>query len=260
MNFFQEYFINPIINASGYNPVNTTVYGLILIIAVYLIFKLLKKLDIKIDRYFSISLLPFIILGGLVRVLEDAEVLTSYLFVSPLVYFMIFFVTLASLFSSILIEKKFGIKYYKPFFAIGLSILLYSLIFIELVNLVAVTIILLITVAWFGGFLLINYLKPKILSMQNSLVLGGHMLDASATFTALSFFGYWEQHVLPSFFIDLFGPVSFFILKLAVLIPVLFLVDRYVENEEEKNWLKLIILVLGLAPGVRDMTRLGMGV
>ena len=50
--FFQQYFVDPIIFNTGYNPVNTVVYGIILIVAFVLTYKMLKKLKINIDKRF----------------------------------------------------------------------------------------------------------------------------------------------------------------------------------------------------------------
>jgi len=51
-----------------------------------------------------------------------------------------------------------------------------------------------------------------------------------------------------------------FLLKTAVLLPVLYLIDRYSEDTPQgrslKNFLKIVILILGLAPGLRDLLRL----
>jgi uncharacterized membrane protein len=95
------------------------------------------------------------------------------------------------------------------------------------------------------------------------------MFDAAATWTALSFFGYAEQHVLPRLLIGIMGPAAMFALKIVVVIPVLYIIDRYTEREGKSpnkyskakytdftNFLKIVILILGLAPALRDMIRL----
>ncbi|MEE9406424.1 MAG: DUF63 family protein, partial [Candidatus Aenigmarchaeota archaeon] len=71
-------------------------------------------------------------------------------------------------------------------------------------------------------------------------------------------FGYLEQHVVPRMLIFDFGPISMFVLKIAVVIPVLILIDRYTKDTDKNfiNFLKIVILILGLAPGLRDLLRL----
>jgi len=64
MDFFQQYFIDPVMQGTGYNIYNTLAYALILILAVFATYKLLKKMKISIDDRFVIGVLPYVILGG----------------------------------------------------------------------------------------------------------------------------------------------------------------------------------------------------
>jgi len=82
------------------------------------------------------------------------------------------------------------------------------------------------------------------------------MFDATTTFTSLQFFNYREQHVVPSLFINLFSPVSFIILKAVAVVAILILIDKYSEDKEFANYLKLLIGILGGATSLRDFTRL----
>jgi uncharacterized membrane protein len=86
------------------------------------------------------------------------------------------------------------------------------------------------------------------------------MVDASSTFVALSFYNYWEQHVLPGFFIDIFGPVSIFFLKLPIILLANYYIDKEVADSEKRTFIKIAVLTLGLAPGIRSGLRLGAGV
>jgi uncharacterized membrane protein len=85
------------------------------------------------------------------------------------------------------------------------------------------------------------------------------MFDATTTVTAMTFFGYGEQHVLPTIFINLFsstlfGPFSFIVLKLIGVVPVLILIDKLSSDKEFNNYLKLAIGILGAATGTRDFS------
>ncbi len=76
----------------GYTLVSEVTYGIILIIALFAIYKLLKKLKIVIDWHFCLALLPYIIFGPATRVLEDAQYFQEpavYWFISPLIYLQI---------------------------------------------------------------------------------------------------------------------------------------------------------------------------
>ncbi|MEM4258324.1 MAG: DUF63 family protein [Candidatus Thermoplasmatota archaeon] len=76
----------------GYTLISEITYGIILIVALYGIYKLLRKLDIRIDWRFCLALMPYILFGPVTRVLEDAEYFTEpfvFWFISPLIYFQI---------------------------------------------------------------------------------------------------------------------------------------------------------------------------
>ncbi|MBN2127264.1 MAG: DUF63 family protein, partial [Candidatus Diapherotrites archaeon] len=70
----QDYFFNPILNPSiqGYNPVNTLVYGaILLLISFYVLFPLLKKNNIPLNFKFFLALIPFICIGVTLRALNS---------------------------------------------------------------------------------------------------------------------------------------------------------------------------------------------
>jgi uncharacterized membrane protein len=93
-----------------------------------------------------------------------------------------------------------------------------------------------------------------------------HFIDGAATYRGLEFHSYGEKHVLPGLLIDATGTAAVMLpLKFLVVTAVVYLLDiAYREDLEETpvlGWLvKVAILVLGLAPGVRDMLRISMGV
>ncbi len=55
----------------GYTIISEITYGFILVIALYAIYKLLKKMNILIDWKFCLALMPYILFGPVTRVLED---------------------------------------------------------------------------------------------------------------------------------------------------------------------------------------------
>ena len=251
--FINENFLTPLCHY--YTPVGTITYGLILVLAVVGTYKLLKHLKIKIDKKFFIGVLPFIIYGGWTRALRDhkLDIYQSNLFCSPPIYFFVFFITLVSLLIGIFIQrKKKKFSYEKAMVVIGTCFLLYNLILTNITNIFSFSFILLLVGFWFLIFFSIHKIKPKLLSIENTGILTSHLFDASATFTALTFFGYYEQHVLPSFLIDIFGPWIMFPLKIIVVWAVLALIDRSKEDIFFKRFLKIIILILGLSLGIRD--------
>ncbi len=254
--WLNEKFLQPMCNY--YTLEATLVYGLLLVAAVFGTYKLLKKLKIKINRQFALALLPFILFGGSARALRDHGFFQGYLFCSPLIYFVVFAITLASLLAAILIQKKFRFQYHKSMFAAGALLLLYNISMISISNWFGFSVIIGLTTFWAILFFGLHRLFPKKLSFANSGIMVSHLLDASSTFTALTFFGYYEQHVLPNFLINIFGPWVMFPLKIFVVLPVLLLIDKYGEDKQFTNFLKIIILILGLALGTRDFLTVSM--
>ncbi len=108
-------------------------------------------------------------------------------------------------------------------------------------------------------------LEPYIFGI-NLILFFGHFLDASATFIAIDYYGYVEKHVLPTFLIEIFNTASImFILKAVLVILVIYFIDILYKKDFQNNptmvgLIKIAVLVLGLAPGTRDVLRLTIGV
>ncbi len=242
-----DYFFNPL--KEGYTPQKTAVYALTLLVAMYGVFYLLKKLKIKVDSELATAISPFIILGGLVRVMFDRGILDSELFVTPGIYMLIFSAVMVIMTISKLLERKFGIPYFKPMFVTGfLAIVILG----TMLNFANVNAALLIFVFYLPWMLILYKIKWNL---QNKIVTLVQMLDATATFVAMTYFGYIEQHVVPTLLIGIFTPVSFIFVKVAVVIAVLFAVDKFADKEFG-SYLKLVIGILGAAPAARDLIEL----
>lgn len=247
---FLDYFLSP--KKSGYDIPKTLSYSTVLILCIYLIFHVLKRLNVKIDKRLAISVSPYILFGASIRVLEDLGILSSYFFVTPGIYFLVFSIFFASLLFSLLIKKRFGIPYFKTVFVFGIFLASFTLPALIFRNLTSVFIVLTFFIPW---PIIINiFLKKQPIS--NRVVLSIHMLDATITFVSINFFGYREQHVIPNFLINFFGPASFIFAKLLVILACLFLIDRFGEEKEVKYYLKIIIGILGASTATRDLMSL----
>jgi uncharacterized membrane protein len=83
---------NGIYAYEGYTLISEITYGIILITALFFIYRLLKTLKITIDWRFCLALMPYILFGPVTRVLEDTTFFTIpvvYWFISPLIYLQI---------------------------------------------------------------------------------------------------------------------------------------------------------------------------
>jgi uncharacterized membrane protein len=266
--FIQKYYIDPIVYNQGYNVVNTLTYAVILGISIIVILKLLGMLKVKIDERLVVATAPFILMGASLRVLEDVKILSqpySYLLVTPFVYIVAFLITAALLFGFILLERKGIIRdYSKPFFASGIVLslaVLATLLTRHLVTWWAPILIIVLAAAVTGAvYLIARYLKLGFLTIPlNVAILFAHMFDASATFTAISIVGgFAEKHVVPGLFIGFTNSAAvMYVLKLAVFIPVIYLIEKYFADDKEMYYaLKFALLVLGFGPGIRDTLEL----
>ena len=100
--FWEEYFVNPIQSdacdvgdtncdktGAKYNIYNTIAYGFCFFLFFTIINELLQAWKIEINEKFVFNSIPLLILGGIVRVLEDADAFDppiQYVMISPLIY------------------------------------------------------------------------------------------------------------------------------------------------------------------------------
>jgi uncharacterized membrane protein len=259
--------------------VDTITYAIVLGISLFWVLKLLGKLKVQIDSRFLISITPYIIAGSSLRVLEDSQFFTppmQYLFVTPLIYFFMFIVTLSILAFSIELERKGKIRDYHTLFGLtGAAWALFNIatliIYDGVVRPVPAAAILFLGITVTG---IVYFISRKInflllTDKVNISILFAHLLDASSTFVGIDWLDYYEKHVVPTFFIDLarnftsHPSLVMYPLKLLVFVPVLYVLDNDFETEKEKKLvglMKLTILVLGLSPAVRNTLRIMMGV
>jgi uncharacterized membrane protein len=252
-----DYFLYS--ETGGYDVPKTIIFSILLVLASYLIYRSLKKLKVKIDYRLAIGISPYIAFGSTLRVLKDAGILESFLFKTPGIYILVFGITFIVLVISLILEKKYKIPYHKTLFLFGLIVFSFSTAFLVPTNFKGIALVLVIYLPW----LVILSLFKKW-SATNRTVLSVQMFDAIITFVSINFFGqnnlgsfgFFEQHLVPAFIMNIFGPFSFVIVKLIAITAVLFLIDRFSKDREFNNYLKLIIAVLGAATGTRDFIAL----
>ena len=262
-----EYYTGPIVSDSGYNPVNTVTWALILGGMLLLIIRLFRRLDIRLDEKFVLSTAPYILAGASLRVVEDANFVAApakYLLITPFIYFLVASATFASL---IVCRKALKGRYLTGYALVGLSWAGANLLFLFSKGTESLSgpaaIISLGSAAALVAWALASRLNLQFLSDRlNLVILYAHMLDASSTYVGVDWFGYTEKHVLPNFLIGLTGmALVMYPMKLLILIPVLALIDDALKADPSlKNLTKLALLTLGLAPALRNTIRLTLGI
>lgn len=276
-NFINTYYLDPIKTDSGYNPVNTLTWAVVLGICIFWVFKLLKKMDVKITPHFISSVLPFVLAGSALRVIEDspAEIVNpplSYLLITPNIYFLVFAVTIGFLLLSLKLQKMGLVKDYCSSFAgfgliwfiINLSILLhFEDVVVAYVPIFVVGAGSLLTYVFYR---IASYFKSRIFTNPLNLsILLVHFMDASSTYIGIDKLGYFEKHVLPSYLIGLTGTaLVMYPLKLIIFVGVIYILDTQFEDDEEssnlKMLIKMVILILGLSPATRNTIRMTLGI
>lgn len=275
MGFFEEFFIAPILEKTGYNMVNTLVYAAIAIIAVYGIFHLFRRIGVKMDNGFFWGVLSFVLFGSTMRVVTDAVdggVFTGvtpvhqllldsgiyaygFLTVTPGIYIVVAGTLLASIAALHCLRRMELLPY------VGLA--LFGFHFLLLVPFMQYWEYA-VPVAVLAG--IPTYLIWKKYGAVASAVVGGHALDGAATFVILDIFSvaagknYFEQHVLSRAVGEIFDTYfTFYLLKVAIASLAVYLVEKEKMKSDERIFFYLVIAIVGLAPGIRSVLRMVCG-
>lgn len=273
--FIYKYYIDPIRYGGAYTIVDTLTYAVILIVSLYLIYRWLSRAGISIDRSFIYSLLPFVVLGSLLRVVQDTGMISSdlqFLLVTPLIFFTLFFFTVACLLIS-RVAERYGLlgDYHTGFAGLGILSCLasgamlcwYGLTVTRIDVSVLLTILLMASTATTLVWAFLRYVLRWEYASDPiyAMLLLGHLLDASATSYGIDLhpLQYIEQHVVGSSLIAATGTgFVMFPLKLVVLIPGIYILELYRKEGASAFWHLVVfaMIVVGLAPGLRDMIRM----
>ncbi|MBU0661881.1 MAG: DUF63 family protein [Candidatus Diapherotrites archaeon] len=267
----QQYFIDPITQYSGYNPVNTIVYAAILIaVAFFIIFPKLDKRGIKFNIKFMLALLPYILVGISFRILEDLHLLPRspfpweiwYYTISPGIWILIGVLTVACLLIARKIAAAKNQDFLKIFGGIGfvlwLPLLALNLMhFTEWGGFAAIAIF---TLLLTGIVVFItNRIKPSIFADKLGIfALGGQALDGTATVVATAYYNCGEQHFTSGFLLGL-HPLLFPLAKVALVLLLLHYINKEIESPNMRGFAKIFVAIAGFAPGLRDIFTVAVG-
>lgn len=280
--FIYKYYIDPIRMGQPYNIVDTLTYAIILVLGVYLLYRWMSQstwlsdIGFKIDSGFILATLPYVVLGGLLRVVQDAGMIQGnfqFLLVTPLIYFVLFFFTISMLFLSRYITLQGFTKNFLTFYTIagvmsafvvllvlfawGINNAHVDLFILAIIPFMAIT-------ATFLVWACMRYLLrwEYVTDPLYLVLIFGQLLDASATSYGIDLHPsvrYIEQHVVGSGLIELTHTAFvMFPLKLVVLFPAIYIMELYRKEANPAFWhlVLLAMIVVGLAPGIRDMMRM----
>jgi uncharacterized membrane protein len=124
----------------GYTVVSEIGYAVTLLIALVGVVFLLRRLDVGRDRALFYALFPYMLLGGALRVVEDAfdavpesvDTVVAFpwnaLIISPVIYFTMFAITLVALVASVRLTDGEGSTSYRyPLAGVGVALLAVTL-------------------------------------------------------------------------------------------------------------------------------------
>lgn len=265
LNNLLDYIVRSATDVETYNPINTLLFGLVFAIGVLFIYVyVINRFRLKIDGRFLFGASMWAFFAMSIRLLYDTGFTKSVLFITPYVTVIDFSLAISLLFLSIYIQRKKKFDYWKTWGASGaiLGILMLSLSLSNLTNWIGFGFV---VVLWAASLLIMagaRKLFQNFLTWWNIGVLEAQLMDAAGSFAGITFFGLSEEHVLggaaikyvESVGLTLFGSGSWvmYLLKLVVLVPVLYYIDRYPGDVNEKKYIKAVIFILGLAIGLRN--------
>lgn len=256
-----EFFLNPMVDKTGYNLINTIAYAIIAIAAVYAIYLIFKRLKIRADDYFIKTVLFFVIFGSAKRVVTDAvdfgaiqipviKEFYAYNFfnISPGIYIFTGLLAVLLFLADHFTKRKIALPV-----AFSLAVFHLALILPLLHDFFSVLFILALALIPF--YISKHILKDSLLSF----IVFSHAADGAATFYAIDVSrSYFEQHVFAGAVGGAHGYITFYIIKVFIAFLAAYFIKK--EEENEKNFISTVLIVIGLAPAVRDMLRVAAGV
>ncbi|MFW6017186.1 MAG: DUF63 family protein [Halapricum sp.] len=300
-----------IVAEPGYTIVSEVGYMIVMLFFLVGIWLLLKRLHLGRNRNLFFGLVPFMLFGGALRVVEDAnnwlaapehggEQIIGYplntLFISPLIYFTVFFLTLAALLASVWLSRNdFVDSYPTALGAIGTALFVVTFSGLVVVSILEESVeqypaFLLVTVGLATGvayalYWLADRFAPEINSGTGSIglvVLWAHAIDGVANVLASDWwdtfglpFQYVPKHpaneiiisttetVFPASVTSVIGTSwPFLLIKMVVALAIVWLFnDEFIdENPRYAIVLLMAIAAVGLGPGTRDMIRATFGI
>ena len=296
----------------GYTIISEIGYALTLLGSLVGVHFFLERFQVGERLNLLYALFPFVLLGGALRVVEDAnnaaelfgdlDPFLSYplnaLIISPVIYFVVFAVTLAALVSTVLLARRTDIfgDYHRPLATagavilganvVGLGFLAATRDYVEFIPVFTVATLGLATVITAVVWWAARRWLPSVTSgteTAGALILWGHAVDGVANVIGLDWgaeLGYprgdlVSKHPLNEYIVDATHALlpesvvhftgdtwPFILVKVAAVLLVLSLFDEQLRDEAPRYTTLMLVAVLavGLGPGTRDMLRATFGI
>jgi uncharacterized membrane protein len=294
----------------GYTLVSEVGYAVTLLGSLVGVTFLLDRFRVGGRIDFLYALFPFVLLGGALRVVEDAndaavaadldpflEFPVNTLIISPIIYFVMFAITLAALVVCVYLARRTDVTegYHRPLAAIGTALLTATLGYLlflaattDYVSLhpqFTILTVLIATAVTAVVWYVANRSIPSVTSgtqRAGALVVWAHAVDGVANVVGLD----WAQelglaydlvpkHPVNAAVVDITSstlPASvthytgtawpFLLVKIAAVLFVLSLFDAELREDAPRYFVLMLVAVIavGLGPGTRDMLRATFGI
>lgn len=258
----------------GYTAVSIGVYAAVLVAALPVLRRGLRRFAYDLDGQLVLSLVPFIVFGGLLRVVEDAGLLPfpwNTVLISPLIYVLLGASGLAVLaLGQYLAAKSSRYGFHQIVRGIGAGAAFLTMVVVAVaraghVQAGASPLILGVPLGAIAIAIGIQSLVARrfpgtlLSSTEGRIAVTGQVLDGAVTAVIVTFLGGTEKLPLSAAIIDTFHPAAFPAVKLGITLAFLGMVRR----DDTDVWTALMVLVLiavGLGPGTRNLTRALFGV
>ncbi|WP_250137706.1 DUF63 family protein [Halorientalis salina] len=204
-----------IVAEPGYTLVSEVGYMVLLLFSLVGVLQLIEYLDFEADRRTFYALIPFMLFGGVLRVVEDANDAVpegvsqaiaypwNSLIISPVIYFTVFVVTLAALLGTLKIYRAgYTETHARPFAAVGVAAFLGTFAYLTVLGAtkdyvglypqVLVSTVLIATLLAVGIWKGVDRVAPSINEGTGAIglvVLWGHAIDGVANVIAADWLG-----------------------------------------------------------------------
>jgi len=274
--FIYEFFVRPVMNpgTQGYNIVNTAVYGIILMsIAFFVVFPLLHKRGIKFNYKFCLALIPYILIGTTLRVINSGGLIEGigktvnplemgFWTFTPGVWILIFVISVIGILIGRFLKENSDMQFEKGFALFGTVIAVPLLLFLfssftNWPGFLAASLLIAIII----GLIYFVLLRiPRTRRMANAftmLVVSGQVIDSTATGFAIHFYGFIEQHPLSDAILNI-SPALFLVLKVVLVLVIIDFVEKEIKNKNLRGFIVVFLAIMGLATGIASLLKIGL--
>lgn len=226
--------------------------------------------NVKLDDYFIIALVPYIIFGSLLRVLEDTGTIEppiGYLFITPIVYAVTLSIAILLLLLTKGIAPKLNIHDWRILFSgIGIVLTLFNIALLLSIQDIVHSVAFLMIFGVGGGLSLVVYAVGRYFSISfiadklNAIIIFSFLLKASSTYIGVEFFGYHLKSLGILFGKNIHLNLLSLIPSLIIVLLFLWFLDvKWKNNDVLRNVIKLFMLFIWMTPAVRFTIRIVLG-